>query len=333
LFKNKTILITGAGSLGKALTLRLLGMEPKTIRLLDNHESTLYNIEQELSENAGTMRYFVGDVTDKDRVKRAMDGVDYVFHTAALKQVPYSNNSPWAYVNVNVLGTMVVVDAAIDADVGTVIVISTDKGVEALNVYGKTKSLAESVAVCANYYKGSKRTKIGVCRYGNVDASLGSVIPVWKEQVKKGRISVTDLNMRRFSISMDEALDFIYLTTTQCQGGEIFVPVMKTYTLGGLLKVLIDIYDVDIKKIGIRSGEKMFETLIGENEIRDTYDFGGGYVIIPNDEYIDAYNLKSGVYKQYPHPSFPRYTSLEADEFTEYEMKERFSKYFIGGLV
>ena len=331
MFKDKTILITGAGSLGRALTQRLLEQEPKAIRLLDNHEATLFDLQQELSEYDNILRFLVGDITDRDRVSRAMDEVDYVFHTAALKHVPYSNYSPWSYVNANVRGTMVVVDTAINANVEKVMVVSTDKAAGDINnIYGATKRLAEGIAVAANYYKGNRKTTVSIVRYGNVEGSCGSVIPTWKSLIEEGKqIVVTAPEMTRFTISMDEALDFILQATELSRGGEIFVPYLKAYRLGDLLEAVIRIDDerqkhaVRVKTGAVRPGERIYETLISRNEIRNSHDLDSFYAILPDAENIEMFNLPCSRLQIFPRPSFTEYNSSIADKYTVDELVKR----------
>jgi len=304
--------------------------------LLDNHEVTLFNLENELSEYTDKLRLFVRDIKDKAAVERACDGVDYIFHTCALKRIELGEYNPWEYIATNVGGTQNIVDCGIDANVEKIMVISSDKSVAAVNVYGKTKALAESIAVVSNFYRGNRRTKIGVCRYGNVEASQGSVIPIWKERIEKGRgIVATDPGMTRFTISMEEALDFIITSTKRCLGGEIFIPKMKAYRLGDLLSAAITIAEKQhgITSVGIdigqpRPGEKMDEALISKDEIKNTYDTGDGYIILPNDEYVKAFGLKCAEHKQYPHPVFSQYTSAVVERFDVDALESRMARYF-----
>jgi len=303
--------------------------------LLDNHEVTLFNLENELSEYTDKLRLFVRDIKDKAAVERACDGVDYIFHTCALKRIELGEYNPWEYIATNVGGTQNIVDCGIDANVEKIMVISSDKSVAAVNVYGKTKALAESIAVVSNFYRGNRRTKIGVCRYGNVEASQGSVIPIWKERIEKGRgIVATDPGMTRFTISMDEALDFILQAIEISKGGEIFVPYLKAYRLGDLLEAVIRIDDerqkhaVRVKTGAVRPGERIYETLISRNEIRNSHNLDSFYAILPDAENIEMFDLPCSRLQIFPHPTFAEYNSAMADKYTVDELVKRIEGFF-----
>ena len=216
-FANKSILITGGtGSLGQALTRRLLDYNVRTVRVLSRNESK--QVEMKSKFNDDRIRYLIGDVRDLSRLVRSMEGVDIVFHAAALKHVPIIEYNPFEAVKTNVIGSQNVIDASIQQDVETVVAIGTDKAVSPLNAYGATKLLMEKLFVSANNYLDKKRhrTKFLALRYGNVLGSSGSVIPLFIEQIKnKQKLTITDPNMTRFSITMDQALDFIIDSTTQ----------------------------------------------------------------------------------------------------------------------
>lgn len=296
-YSGRTVLITGGtGSLGQALTRRLLNTDVKSIRILSRNESKQVEMEKQFDDSR--IRYFIGDVRDSHRLSRAMEGVDIVFHAAALKHVPIIEYNPFEAVHTNVMGSQKVIDACIDADVEIAVGIGTDKAVSPLNAYGATKLLMEKLFVTAKNYLDKKkhRTKFLALRYGNVLGSSGSVVPLFIDQIRKqGKITVTDCNMTRFSITMDEALDFILRAVSESKGSEIFVPKLRAYTIEDLKKALFDLVgESEEEIISIRPGEKLHETLINSEEMRYTWKYGKNFVIL-NSALDEDY-----VYKTYP---------------------------------
>ena len=282
MFKDKKILITGGtGSLGTALTKKLLELDVDTVRIFSRNESK--QIEMESKFNDERIRYFLGDIRDYERLLRATENVDIVFHTAALKHVPKIEYNPFESIKTNVIGSQNIIDACIEKNVGKAICISTDKAVSPLNTYGATKLLMEKLFVTANNYLDSKKhpTKFIAVRYGNVFGSSGSVVPKFVEQIKnQKKITVTDNQMTRFSITMNEALDFILKATEFGQGSEIFLPKIKSYTIKTIKESLIEILgNFEENIIGIRPGEKLHETLISNDEIRYTWEYNNMYMI------------------------------------------------------
>lgn len=282
-FEGKKVLITGGtGSLGQALTKRLLGLNVEIVRILSRNEHK--QIEMESKFNDGRLRFFLGDVRDYDRLTRAFEDVDIVFHAAALKHVPKVEYNPFEAIKTNVIGSQNVIDASISQNVEKAICIGTDKAVSPLNTYGATKLLMEKLFVSANNYLNPQkhRTKFIALRYGNVMGSSGSVIPKFIEQIKtKQKLTITDLNMTRFSITMDEALDFILHATKIGEGSEIFVPKLKAYSIQDVKDALTDMLGSNGEEIiGIRPGEKLHETLINFDEMRDSWELDEMYVIL-----------------------------------------------------
>ena len=282
MFEDSKILITGGtGSLGKALTKRLLEMNVKTIRIFSRNENNQIKMESEFDD--GRLRFLLGDIRDKDRLIRATEDIDYVFHAAALKHVPKIEYNPFEAINTNVIASQNVIDACLVSKVKKSVCIGTDKAVSPLNTYGATKLLMEKLFVTANNYLNPLKhsTKFLAVRYGNVLGSSGSVIPKFIEQLKnKQKITITDNQMTRFSITMDEALDFILKSIEIGKGSEIFVPKIKSYTISDVKKALTEIYDdygEDI--IGIRPGEKLHEVLINNEEMRYSWEFNDLYMI------------------------------------------------------
>ncbi len=294
MFEDKKILITGGtGSLGQALTKRLLKEKVDTIRIFSRNEEKQVFMENKFHDKR--LRFLLGDINDLERLKRAFEDIDIVFHAAALKHVPKIEYNPFEAIKTNVIGSQNVIDACLHADVERAIAIGTDKAVSPLNTYGATKLLMEKLFVTANNYINplKHRTKFITFRYGNVFGSSGSVVPIFIEQIKeKQKVTITDPQMTRFSITMDEALDFILNATTYGQGSEIFVPKMRSYNIMNVadsLQSLIGNYGQEV--IGIRPGEKLHEVLINEDEIRHTWEYNGMYVVT-NPHYTKFHGKK-----------------------------------------
>ena len=282
MFEQKKILITGGtGSLGIALTRRLLESNVDTVRIFSRNESK--QIDMESKFNDGRIRYLLGDIRDYKRLVRAVEDIDIVFHAAALKHVPKIEYNPFEAIKTNVIGSQNLIDACLEANVKKVICIGTDKSVSPLNTYGATKLLMEKLFVTANNYLDPKKhaTKFIAVRYGNVLGSSGSVIPKFIEQIKnKKKITITDNQMTRFSITMDEALDFILKASEYGKGSEIFVPKIRSYSIYDIKEALIEILgDYGEEIIGIRPGEKLHETLISSEEIRYSWEYNDMYMI------------------------------------------------------
>ena len=282
MFENKTILITGGtGSLGQALTKRLLEYNVKAVRIFSRNESKQIEMESNIKDDR--IRFFLGDVRDLQRLTRATEDVDLVFHAAALKHVPKIEYNPFEAIKTNVVGSQNMIDACLANDVEKVICVGTDKAVSPLNTYGATKLLMEKLFVAANNYLNPEkhRTVFLAVRYGNVLGSSGSVIPKFIEQIKTNKpVTITDPKMTRFSITMDEALDFIFNATKVGKGSEVFVPKLYAYNIADVKNALTELLsDTGEKIIGIRTGEKLHETLINEDEIRYSWEFKNMYMI------------------------------------------------------
>lgn len=282
MFIGKKILITGGtGSLGTALTKRLLKEDVDIIRIFSRNEEKQIHMESEISDSR--LRFFIGDVRDYHRLELALEDVDVVFHAAALKHVPKVEYNPFEAIKTNVIGSQNVIDACVKKNIKKVVCIGTDKAVSPLNTYGATKLLMEKLFVTANNFLNKEKNppKFIALRYGNVLGSSGSVVPKIVEQIKNHKnITITDPQMTRFSITMNEALDFILHATELGQGSEIFVPKLKAYSIIDLIDVLKEIFgDADQEIIGIRPGEKLHETLINREEMRYTWDYHNMYLI------------------------------------------------------
>ena len=283
MFEGKKILITGGtGSLGNALTSRLLNYDVDTIRIFSRNENKQFAMESKFNDDR--LRFLLGDVRDYPRLVRAMEDIDIVFHAAALKHVPVIEYNPFEAIKTNVIGSQNVIDACLKENVEKAVAIGTDKAVSPLNTYGATKLLMEKLFVTASNYlkKERHRTKFFALRYGNVLGSSGSVIPKFIKQIKnKEKITITDPNMTRFSISMDEALDFILTATEIAKGSEIFIPKLRAYTIKDIKNVLFELLQkIDEENIGIREGEKLNEILINSDEIRYTWEYENMYMLL-----------------------------------------------------
>ena len=275
-YKGKKILVTGgSGSIGRKIVSELLNYDVDVVRVLDNNETALFDLEQDL--DSPKIRVFVGDIKDFKRLQRAFKDVDIIFHAAAYKHVPLCEYNPMDAVETNVGGTQNIIDAAIFCNVEKVILISTDKAVNPVNVMGATKLLAERLMISSNAYSGYDGTKFSCVRFGNVLNSRGSVIPVFKKQIKKGGpITITDEEMTRFIMHIHEAAKLILDTGRITEGGEIFILKMPAVKVTDLADAMIEYYapkygfnkdDFDVKIIGRRIGEKLHEDLMTPNEI------------------------------------------------------------------
>ena len=286
IFEGKKILVTGgAGSIGSQIVRGLLKFEPKQIRVYDSDEKELFFIEQEFSETK-KIRPLVGDVRDKERLNRAMHNIDFVFHAAALKHVPLCEYNPFEAIKTNVGGTQNVIETALDNNAEKVVNISTDKAVNPVNTMGATKLLAEKLVTSANLYAGDKRTTFSSVRFGNVLGSNGSILDLFRWQMKnKKKITVTHPEMTRFVMSIHAATKLIAEATTLMQGGEIFILKMPAVKLHDLVDVAVnkisDGKEVEIKEIGVRAGEKMHESLMTEEEFERARETEKMYVIPP----------------------------------------------------
>lgn len=295
MFEGKKILITGGtGSLGQALTKRLLENDVNIIRIFSRNEEKQIKMQSKLIDKR--LRFFIGDVRDKDRLKRALEDIDIVFHAAALKHVPIVEYNPFEAIKTNVIGSQNVFDACLEENVEKAICVGTDKAVSPLNTYGATKLLMEKLFVSADNYlnKNKHKTKFIALRYGNVLGSSGSVVPFFINKIKEKReITITDPRMTRFSITMDDALDFILESVEMGKGSDIFIPKLKAYSLTELKNAIFDLYGKTQERTkGIRPGEKLHETLINFDEVRNTIDIGNKFVITKPDSKNEYGNSK-----------------------------------------
>lgn len=290
---DKVILLTGGtGSFGKKFTeIALKEYNPRVIRIFSRGELLQHEMSQKFQDDP-RLRFLIGDVRDRDRVYRAMNGVDIVVHAAALKQVPTCEYNPLEAIRTNIDGAANIIDAAIDNGVDKVVAMSTDKAVQAVNLYGATKLAAEKLFVQSNVYKGGRKTKFCCVRYGNVVGSRGSVVPLFLKQQQQGMITITDERMTRFWITLEQGVRFVINSLDRMQGGEIFVPKIPSMKTTFLADVIAP--GVPREIIGIRPGEKLHEILLTEDEARHTRDFRDHYVIEPDYPLWGGDRLESG---------------------------------------
>lgn len=277
---DKVVLVTGGtGSFGKKIVKILLDeYKPEKVIVYSRDELKQHEMRSSGYE-APNLRYFIGDVRDLDRLRRAFEGVDIVVHAAALKQVPACEYNPMEAIKTNILGSSNVIDAALDAQVEKVIALSTDKAVNPVNLYGATKLAAEKLFVQSNSYAGGRKTRFSCVRYGNVVGSRGSVVPVFLSQREVGQVTVTDERMTRFWISLEQGVRFVLRCAEQMHGGEVFVPKIPSMTILDLAKSIAP--DAKVNVVGIRPGEKLHEVLISEDEARTTVELEDMFVVQP----------------------------------------------------
>lgn len=324
-FEGKTILVTGGtGSIGMEIVRQLMKYNPKSIRIFARHEDRHYQIMNDLdSNNNGVLRFVVGDVRDKDRLRMAMEGVDIVFHAAALKHVPICEYNPFEAVKTNIIGTQNVIELARELNVDKVIGISTDKVAEPQGVLGVSKLMAEKLFLATYYYQGYKRTKFSCVRFGNVLGSRGSLLPLLKKQIFSAKeITVTDPDMTRFVMTIPQAVNLVLRAANLSQGQEVFILKMPSAKLGDLIEAAVRYYaplagkkreDVKIKIIGTRNGEKMHERLLASHEVNRILETEDMYILTPHEkfgslEYRNVYPsaVKSGSPKYYSSDSAPK---------------------------
>lgn len=298
--KDKAILITGGtGSLGKALTGHILRKNPDVKRLVifSRDEQKQFQMAQEFPvAKYPFIRYFIGDIRDYDRVKRALKGIDYVIHAAAMKHVPIAEYNPMECVKTNILGAENLINACLETEVERVVALSTDKAAAPVNLYGATKLASDKLFVAANNITGWNPIKFSVVRYGNVMGSNGSVIPFFLKKRKEGVLPITDPTMTRFNISLQGGVDMVMHALEHAWGGEIFVPKIPSYRIMDIAKAIGP--ECDHPVVGIRPGEKIHEEMITASDSFYTYDLGKYYTILPStrkwklEDFIAHFNAK-----------------------------------------
>ena len=293
-FKNKTILVTGGtGSFGKSFVKTLLvKFELKKIIIFSRDELKQSEMANELIAYKNKLRFFIGDVRDLPRIKMAMKNVDIAVHAAALKQVPAAEYNPFEVIKTNIIGTQNVIDAIIDSNVESAIALSTDKAAAPINLYGASKLAADKIFIASNNYS---KKKFSVVRYGNVFGSRGSVIPLFIEQAKKGTVQITDDRMTRFTITLQQGVNFVIDRLFKMWGGEIFVPKISSYRIKDVAKAFAP--KAKIINIGLRAGEKMHEEMITSSDSYNTLEFKDYYVILPATQDFINWSLKNFIKK------------------------------------
>lgn len=288
--KNKVVLVTGGtGSFGRVFARTLLAKsQARKIIIFSRDELKQLEMQQQ-HPNEPRLRFFLGDVRDYQRLMRAFDGVDFVIHAAAIKQVPAAEYNPFEAVKTNINGAQNVIEAAIERGVSKVIALSTDKASSPTNLYGATKLVSDKLFVAGNFYAGAKQTRFSVVRYGNVVGSRGSVIPYFRQLAKEGRLFVTDERMTRFWITLKQGVDFVIDRLGDSSGGEIFVPKIPSMKIVDLAKAIAPGARIDI--VGVRPGEKLHEEMISTHQARNTKDMGTYYAILPEVDFGVPYEV------------------------------------------
>ena len=291
--RGKSIVITGGtGSFGKAfIKYALENLEPSRIAVLSRDELKQYEFRNELNDDP-RVRWFIGDVRDRDRLMRAFNGVDVVIHAAAMKQVDTAEYNPFECIATNVLGAENVINACIDSGVERVIALSTDKASSPINLYGASKLCSDKLFVAGNHYSGASKTRFSVVRYGNVVGSRGSVVPLFKRLAESGTLPITDPRMTRFWITLPQAVEFVVNSFDRMSGGEIFIPRIPSTTILDLAEAIVPGSKIEV--IGIRPGEKLHEEMISENDAHRTYRFRDHYVIAPTMANWGGQDMYSG---------------------------------------
>jgi len=331
MFKNKKILVTGGtGSIGSEIVKRLLKYKPEVVRIFSNDENETFKMKQELAD-LPNVRFLIGDIRDKERLILAMEDIDIVYHAAALKHVPLCEYNPFEAIKTNVIGTQNVTEAAFICGVKKVINISTDKAINPVNTMGATKLLAEKCMTDANDWKGMRVTIFSSVRFGNVLFSRGSVIPLFEKQIKeKKSITLTDPDMTRFVMSIDNTVDLVFKATLMAKGGEIFILKMPVVKLGDLSDVVIDYYskkygikkeNVKKKIVGPRIGEKIYEELMTEVEAKVAFETKD-MLIIPPQIALPILTFEVSDYKGAERCKLKRYVSKDVSPLSKNEIKD-----------
>lgn len=283
MLNNKSILITGGtGSFGRAFTRYVLEhYEPKKIIIYSRDEFKQFNMQNEFRENASKLRFFIGDVRDKERLRRAFEGVDYVIHAAALKQVPACEYNPAEAIKTNINGAQNVIDAALDMGVKKVVALSTDKAVNPVNLYGGTKLVSDKLFIAANAYAGTKDISFSIVRYGNVAGSRGSVIPFFHDIIQKGgsELPITDYRMTRFWISLQQGVELVIKALEEAKGGETFISKIPSFRITDLAEAMLP--GCKKPEVGIREGEKLHEIMVTVEDSPNTYEYDKHFIVYP----------------------------------------------------
>lgn len=291
MLNGKNILITGGtGSFGKKfleMVFQIYNPNKVIIYSRDEYKQSIMKTEFKAKLDMSKVRFFIGDVRDKDRLFRAFENVDYVIHAAAMKQVPTCEYNPIEAVKTNIHGAQNVIDAALDRNVKKVVALSTDKAVNPINLYGGTKLVSDKLFVAANAYTGYKDTRFSVVRYGNVAGSRGSVIPIWRNIIQKGgkTLGVTDMRMTRFWITLEQGVELVFKALSESKGGETYISKIPSFHIGDLANAMLPCCEID--EFGIREGEKLNEVMITKDDSLTTYEYDKHYIIYPHYEWAN----------------------------------------------
>lgn len=323
MLNGKTILITGGtGSFGNAFTKYVLdNYEPNKIIIYSRDEYKQFMMANKFTEYRDKLRFFIGDVRDKQRLYRAFEGVDYVVHAAALKQVPACEYNPMEAVKTNINGAMNIVDAALDCGVKRVVALSTDKSVNPINLYGGTKLVSDKLFIAANAYAGAKDVCFSIVRYGNVAGSRGSVIPFFRNIIKEGKtaLPITDYRMTRFWISLDEGVQLVIKALTEAKGGETFISKIPSFKITDLAQAILP--GCEMLEVGIREGEKLHEIMVTREDSAMTYEFEKHYIVYPHFDWWNSSKIQRGGRKV--EPGFEYSSGKNSEWLTVEQIQER----------
>ena len=327
--KNKSILITGGtGSFGKKFVNRILKEYPDIKRLVIYSRDELKQFEMSIEypkEKYPGIRYFLGDIRDKARFKRACENIDIIIHAAALKQVPAAEYNPMEFIKTNILGAESVIEAALDNNVEKVVALSTDKAAAPINLYGATKLVSDKLFIAANNTKGKRNLTFSVVRYGNVLGSRGSVVPFFLKMRNNKELPITNFEMTRFNITLDEAVDLVLYAINNAIGSELYVPKIPSYKITDIAKAVCP--DCKLKEVGIRPGEKLHEEMITSSDSYNTIETGKYYIILPpmpnekKQKYLDYYKAKEVI------PGFTYNSKNNTEWLTVEELRELIKKH------
>ena len=296
MLNDKVILITGGtGSSGKCFVKYILeNYDPKKVIIYSRDEFKQFHMANQFKEYKDKLRFFIGDVRDRERLYRAFEGVDYVVHAAAMKQVPACEYNPIEAVKTNINGAMNIIDAALDKNVKRVVALSTDKAVNPINLYGGTKLVSDKLFISANAYAGSKDVCFSIVRYGNVAGSRGSVIPFFREIVSKGesKLPITDYRMTRFWISLEEGVKLVIKALSEAKGGETFISKIPSFKITDLAQAILP--GCEMPEVGIREGEKLHEIMITREDSLNTYEYDKHFIVYPNMKWWNSSKIQQG---------------------------------------
>lgn len=332
MLNKKSVLITGGtGSFGKAFVRRVLQLYPDIQRLVifSRDELKQFEMAQEFPESKyPAMRYFIGDIRDEQRLRRALEGIDVVIHAAALKQVPAAEYNPFECIKTNVLGAQNLIEACLDSKVQRLVALSTDKAAAPINLYGATKLCSDKLFVAANNIKGHREIRFSVVRYGNVMGSRGSVIPFFLERRHTGVLPITDAGMTRFNISLQEGVDMVLWSIENAWGGEVLVPKIPSYRITDVATAIAPECRQEI--VGVRPGEKIHEEMITASDSYNTVDLGDYYAILPSARQYTVEEYCKGTHAKLVPPGFSYESGSNSDFLTVEQLRSLIEEHVIG---